>query len=318
VITFIVRRAATGLLVALMVSLAVFALAPLAGEDPSQSGAGAGQVLRLSKEEVDASRRRLGLDRPFFVRYGDWLSNAVQGNLGTSLFRGQKVSDAIADALPVTASIAALALVLTVSIAVPLGVFAAVYPASVVSRGILAATAIGIASPSFAVGLLLVQVVSLELGWLPAVGFKPLGSGLAPWLKSILLPSAALAIPAAAALARFARAAMLEVLQRDYVRTAIGKGLPRSTVIWKHALKNALVPVVTVLGLEIRILLGGSVAVEAVFALPGLGSLALKSILEGDYPMLLGIVMIAVTVVVVVNMLVDMSYALLNPKIRVL
>ena len=317
-IAFIARRAAIGIVVALLVSLTVFALAPLAGEDPVHAAVGAGQGLRVSQAELDASRHRLGLDRPFVVRYGNWLADAARGNLGTSLFRGQKVSAAIADALPVTASIAALALLWTIVIGVPLGIFAAVYPSNALARLVALSTAVGIALPSFAAGLLLVQVISLQLGWLPAVGFKPLGAGPMEWLRSIVLPSIALAIPAGAALTRFVRASMMEVLQRDYIRTAIGKGLPRSKVVWKHALKNALVPVVTVLGLEIRLLLGGSVAVEAVFALPGIGTLAIKSILEGDYPMLLGIVMLAVCVVVLVNLLVDSSYTYLNPKIRVL
>src|SRR4029079_1368148 len=176
------------------------------------------------------------------------------------------------------------ALLWTIVLGVPLGIFAAVYPSNALARLVALSTAVGIAVPSFAARMLRVQEIWLQLGWLPAVGFKPLGAGPMEWLRSILLPSIALAIPAGAALTRFVRASMMEVLQRDYIRTAIGKGLPRSKVVWKHALKNALVPVVTVLGLEIRLLLGGSVAVEAVFALPGIGTLAIKSILEGDYP----------------------------------
>lgn len=318
-LAFFARRAGTGLLIAFFVSLAAYALAPLAaGGDPAITALGGGDGLRLTEEEIEASRRRLGLDQPFFVRYGTWAFNAVQADLGKSLFRDQSVSEAIMDALPVTVSIASLAAILSVIVAIPFGILAAIRPNSPVARLIMTVTAIGIATPGFVAGLFLVRVVSIYLGWLPAVGYRPFSVDAVEWLRSIILPAVALTIPATGGLLRFVRASMMEVLQLDYVRTAIGKGLPSRLVIWKHALKNALIPVVTVLGLEVRVLLGGAVAVEAVFALPGMGTLAVNSITQGDYPILLGTVMVSVLIVVLVNMAVDLSYALLNPKVRVL
>ena len=318
-LAFFVRRAGTGLLIAFVVSLTVYALAPLAsGVDPAIAALGGGDGLQLTKEEIDASRHRLGLDRPFIVRYADWASHALRADLGKSMFRDQSVSHAIMDALPVTLSIAGLSTLLAILISVPLGIWAAVRPKGLAARVITMITAVSIATPSFVAGLILVRILSLQLGWLPAVGYRPFSGETWDWLRSIILPSIALTIPAAGGLLRFMRSSMMDVLQRDFVRTAIGKGLPRRLVIWKHALKNALIPVVTVLGLEVRVLLGGSVAVEAVFALPGMGTLAVNSILQGDYPILLGTVMVAVAIVVLINMLVDLSYALLNPKVRVL
>jgi peptide/nickel transport system permease protein len=318
-LAFVLRRSAAGLLIAFVVSMAVYAIAPLAaGGDPAVTVLGGNEGLQLSEQQIEESRHRLGLDRPFLVRYGDWLLGTLHGDLGKSLFRDQSVAETISDALPVTASIAVLSVVWILLIAIPLGIFAAVKPQTLIGRVVIGVTSIGIATPHFVAGLFLVRIVSLQIGILPAVGYRALADDPSAWFKSILLPSAALAIPAAAALIRFVRTSMLEVLRRDYIRTARGKGLPPWKVVWKHSLKNALIPAVTVIGLEIRILLGGSVAVEAVFALPGMGTLAVNAILQGDYPILLGTVIVTVLIVVVVNMLVDVSYAFLNPRIRAL
>ena len=314
---FVLRRVATGLLIAFLVSIAVYAIAPYAaGGDPAITVLGGNDGLTLTEEQIEESRSRLGLDRPFIVRYTDWLVHTLQGDLGKSLFRDQTVAATVLDALPVTFSISAMAIVWILVIGIPLGIAAAVRPESPAAKVIQVVSAVGIATPHFVVGLILVRIISLQLGLVPAVGYRPLDVDFLAWFKSILLPSVALAVPAAAALTRFVRASMSEVLARDYIRTASGKGLPRATVIWKHALKNALVPAATVIGLEIRVLLGGSVAVEAVFALPGLGSLIINTIRQGDYPVLLGTVIITVLMVVVINMLVDISYAYLNPRIR--
>jgi peptide/nickel transport system permease protein len=308
-----------GLLIALVVPAIVFALAPLAATgDPAALAAGTdagGQ--QASPEQIEQARHRLGLDQPLYVQYFTWLGGALHGNLGSSLFRKEAVAQSIASALPVTLSIAAGALLVSVLLALPAGVAAATHPGSGIERLLLLLSAVGVASPNFVIGLFLAKFIAIQLRWLPAIGFVAIDTSPTEWFRHLLLPSLALGLPAAAGLARYVRASMNDVLRRDYIRTAVGKGLPGRLVIWKHALKNALAPVVTVLGLEVRTLLGGAVAIEAVFALPGLGTLSVRAVNQGDYPIIQGVVLLAVAVVVAINIVVDGSYAYLNPKVRV-
>lgn len=314
-IPFVARRLGAGLVVALFVTAAVYALAPLGqAQDPAEASGG---LLRLTPEEIEARRTALGLDRPLYVQYVGWLTNAiVHFDLGESLLLGQDVTTMIGRAVPVTMSLAAVALVVMVVIAMPLGVAAAVKPGSIVDRVAQWVAAVGIATPHFVIGLLLAKFVAIELGWLPAIGYSSITENPFDWFAHIVLPGAALGLHSSAKLSRHVRGAMTEILQRDYVRAATGKGLPKYLVLGKHTFKNALIPIATFTGLELKSLLGGTVAVEAVFALPGVGTLMVFSVRRGDYPTLVGAVLFILLVVIALNLVVDLIYAYANPKVR--
>jgi peptide/nickel transport system permease protein len=295
-----------------IVAFFVFSLLYIAPGDPAAVIAGD----QASPADVERIRQSLGLDQPFLVQFWTWLWRILHGDLGTSIFTNLPVSALIAQRIEPTVSLMALTLVLTIFIAVPLGVVAAWKAGSWIDRAVMTFAVFGFSLPVFVVGYVLAYVFALEFEWLPVQGYKPFAEGFWPWLESLILPSIALGCVYIALIARITRASMLEVLQQDYIRTARAKGLGQSSILFVHALKNAAVPIVTVIGIGVALLIGGAVVTESVFAIPGLGRLTVDAILRRDYPVIQGIVLVFSLVYTLVNLLVDVTYTLVDPRIR--
>jgi len=306
------RRILATIPVMAIVALFVFSLLYIAPGDPAAVIAGE----QASPEDVEKIRRGLGLDRPFLSRFGDWSWHILQGDLGTSMFTGLPVTQLIVQRLEPTLSLMVVTLILAVTIAVPMGVMAAWKAGTWVDRGLMAFAVLGFSVPVFVVGYLLAYVFALELDWFPVQGYTPLSAGFWPWLENLVLPAIALGCVYIALIARITRASMLEVLQQDYIRTARSKGMGQSGILFVHALKNAAVPIVTVIGIGVALLIGGAVVTESVFAIPGLGRLTIDAIVRRDYPVIQGIVLLFSLVYVLVNLAVDVLYTLLDPRIR--
>jgi peptide/nickel transport system permease protein len=306
----ITGRVATLVLLVWVVSIAVFALVLLIPGDPTSTLLGD----NATPEQVAALRASMGLDDPLIVRYGEWLAGALQGDLGTSMLTSYPVTQAITDRIGVTVSLVAISLLVSVLAGLLIGVFAAVRQGGTFDRLALLGSSVGIAMPNFWLGLVLVTFLGAELGLFPTSGYVELGDDPAQWAAHLALPVVTLAAGGAAEVARQTRASVVDTLQLDFVRTLQAKGLHPLSVVGKHALRTALVPVVTVIGLQVSRLFGLSVLVEAVFALPGIGSLMVAAVFDRDIPMVQGTVLLATVVVVTVNLLVDLSYGWLNPK----
>jgi peptide/nickel transport system permease protein len=269
-----------------------------------------------SPEAAAALRRAMGLDRPIPVQYVEWLSGALHGDLGRSIQYDVAVGSLVLSRLAVTFPLTVLAASFMVLVAVPLGVYAATHEGRVGDFVAMLVSQLGIAVPSFWAGLLLILLFAVRLGWVQAGGFDGWGAGVWPGIKSLLLPAFALGAVQAAILTRTTRAAVLEVLRADYVRTARAKGVGEQTVTWKHVLRNAMLTIVTVVGLQLGALLAGSIVLENVFYLPGLGRLALGAISARDLPVVQGVVLFVAVTVVTLNFVVDVLYAVLDPRIR--
>ena len=308
----IVRRILATIPVMAFVALFVFSLLYIAPGDPAVVIAGD----QASPEDVEKIRISLGLDRPFLVRFTEWSGQILHGDLGTSMFTGLPVMTLIAQRLEPTFSLMVVTLLLSVSVAVPMGVAAAWKAGTWLDRSLMGFAVLGFSVPVFVVGYVLAYVFALELDWFPVQGYTPLSRGLGPWLQNLVLPSIALGCVYIALIARITRASMLEVLQQDYIRTARAKGMAQGGILFVHALKNAAVPIVTVIGIGIALLIGGAVVTESVFAIPGLGRLTVDAILRRDYPLIQGIVLLFSFVYVLVNLAVDLVYTMLDPRIR--
>ena len=311
-LSYILRRILATLPVMGIVALFVFSLLYIAPGDPAAVIAGD----QASPADVERIRQGLGLDRPFLVQFGTWLWRILHGDLGTSIFTNLPVSALIAQRIEPTLSLMVLTLVLTILVAVPLGVVAAWKAGSFVDRTIMAFAVFAFSLPVFVVGYVLAYVFALQFDWLPVQGYTPLAEGFWPWLQNLILPALALGCVYIALIARITRASMLEVLQQDYIRTARAKGLDQRSILFVHALKNAAVPIVTVIGIGIALLIGGAVVTESVFAIPGLGRLTIDAILRRDYPVIQGIVLMFSFLYVLVNLMVDVTYTLVDPRIR--
>ena len=311
-LSYIFRRILSTLPVMGIVALFVFSLLYIAPGDPAAVIAGD----QASPADVERIRQGLGLDRPFLIQFGSWVWNILHGDLGTSIFTNLPVSAMIAQRIEQTLSLMAITLVLTILVAVPLGVVAAWKAGSWVDRSIMAFAVFAFSLPVFVVGYVLAYIFALQFEWLPVQGYTPLKSGVWPWLQNLILPALALGSVYIALIARITRASMLEVLQQDYVRTARAKGLGQRDILFIHALKNAAVPIVTVIGIGIALLIGGAVVTESVFAIPGLGRLTIDAILRRDYPVIQGIVLLFSFLYVLVNLMVDVTYTLVDPRIR--
>ena len=311
-LSYILRRILSTLPVMGIVAMLVFSLLYITPGDPAAVIAGD----QASPADVERIRQGLGLDRPFLVQFGSWLWGILHGDLGTSIFTNLPVASLIAQRIEPTLSLMAITLVLTILIAVPLGVVAAWKAGSWVDRSIMAFAVFAFSLPVFVVGYVLAYVFALQFEWLPVQGYTPLARGLWPWLQNLILPAIALGSVYIALIARITRASMLEVLQQDYIRTARAKGLDQRSILFVHALKNAAVPIVTVIGIGVALLIGGAVVTESVFAIPGLGRLTIDAILRRDYPVIQGIVLLFSFLYVLVNLLVDLTYTLVDPRIR--
>jgi peptide/nickel transport system permease protein len=311
-LAYVARRIVATIPVMAVVALAVFSLLYIAPGDPAAIIAGD----QASSADIERIRANLGLDRPFVVRFGEWVWQILHGDLGTSIFTNLPVTTMMAQRFEPTLSLMALTLCLAVIVAVPAGVLAAWKAGSFIDRFIMGFAVLGFSIPVFVVGYLLAYVFGLELAWLPVQGYTPLAQGIRPWLANLILPAIALGCVYMALIARITRAAMLEVLQQDYIRTARAKGIGQYDILFVHALKNASVPIVTVIGIGVAYLIGGAVVTESVFAIPGLGRLTVDAILRHDYPVIQGIVLVFSFVYVLVNLAIDLVYSALDPRIR--
>src|SRR3981081_4499217 len=311
-LSYILRRILSTLPVMGIVAMLVFSLLYITPGDPAAVIAGD----QASPADVERIRQGLGLDRPFLVQFGAGLWGSLPGILGTCIFPNLPVASLIAQRIEPTLSLMAITLVLTILIAVPLGVVAAWKAGSWVDRSIMAFAVFAFSLPVFVIGYVLAYVFALEFEWLPVQGYTPLAEGFWPWLKNLILPAVALGCVYIALIARITRASMLEVLQQDYIRTARAKGLGQRSILFVHALKNAAVPIVTVIGLGIALLIGGAVVTESVFAIPGVGRLTIDAILRRDYPVIQGIVLLFSFLYVLVNLMVALTYTLVDPRIR--
>jgi peptide/nickel transport system permease protein len=311
-LAYAARRVLATIPVMLIVAFFVFSLLYLAPGDPAAIIAGD----QATPADVDRIRASLGLDRPFVVRFGEWLWQIMHGDLGTSIFTNLPVSHMIAQRIEPTLSLMVLTIVFSIVVAIPLGVIAAWKHGSWIDRSVMMLAVLGFSVPVFVIGYLLAYVFALQLDWLPVQGFTSISQGLWPFLRNLILPTVALGLVYVALLARITRATMLEVLSQDYVRTAKAKGVGQRAVLFVHALKNAAVPIVTVLGIGVALLIGGAVITESVFAIPGLGRLTVDAILRRDYPVIQGVVLLFSFVYVLVNLVVDLLYTLFDPRIR--
>lgn len=312
---YLVRRLAQVPVVALLVTLVLFAVVRMLPGDPVYALVGEDDGT-LTPEQVEARREALGLNDPLPVQYGRWLFDLAQGDLGRSFLYETPVSTEILERVPPTVQLAIASLAVAVVIGVPAGTIAAVRRNSPLDVLVTLTAMFGIAIPNFWFSILLIWVFVVTLGWFPASGFVGVWEQPVQALRYMVLPVMALGLTLSASIMRHTRSSVLEVLSQDYVRTARAKGLHGRTVVVRHALRSALLPVVTVVGLQLGSLLAGSVIIESMFAIPGLGRLAVQSVNGRDYPMLQGVVLLFTVSVLVVNLLTDIAYALLDPRIR--
>lgn len=307
--TFILRRIAFLVPVWIGISLFAFVLANLTPGDPARLALQREIGGQPTAEQVAEARDRLGLDAPAPVRYVRWVSDAVTGDLGTSYRTGTPVLQSLADRFPTTLQIAGMGLALSIAISIPVGVLAAVYRQSAIDHASRVLALVGASMPSYWVAYLLILLFSVRLGWLPVAGSST-------W-QHALLPAATLGIGGSASLMRLVRSEMLETLGQDYVRTARSKGLVQRVVVMRHALRNALIPTTTVIGMRFAGMLGGAVIVETIFSWPGIGKLIVDAIFDRDYPMIQGFVVFMGTAFLLINLIVDIGYGVIDPRVRV-
>ncbi|TAN55014.1 MAG: ABC transporter permease [Betaproteobacteria bacterium] len=309
---FLARRLLATIPVLLIVAVLVFLMLRLTPGDPAAILAGDA----ANTEQIAQIRAGLGLDRPIVVQFGIWAGKLLGGDLGESFYYKQPVTALIAQRIEPTLSLAALTIVIAVLVSVPLGVLAAWRFGSWFDRVLMGFSVMGFSVPVFVLAYILIWLVSLKLGWLPVQGYQRLADGFWPYLRHLLLPSITLSIVYVALIARVTRASVLESLGEDYIRTARAKGLPELRVLVRHALANAAVPIVTVIGIGIALLIGGVVVTESVYAIPGLGRLTVDAVLARDFPTIQGLILFFSVVYVLINLLVDLSYVFLDPRIR--
>jgi len=295
-----------------LVALIVFLLLHLSPGDPAAVIAGE----TASAEEVEGIRVRLGLDRPLVEQFGRWLLQVAQGNLGVSIFSNLPVTQLVLQRVEPTLSLALVTLVPAALIAVGIGVAAAARAGRAVDHGLMILVMLALSSPVFVTGYALVLLFAIQLQWFPVQGYSPLSAGLGPFIKYLILPGITLGLGYVALIARVTRASMLEVLAQDYIRTARSKGLGRQEILLLHALKNAAVPVATIIGIGVAMLISGVVVTESLFNIPGMGRLVVEAIARRDYPVIQGVTLIFSAVYVLVNLMVDLSYLALDPRVR--
>ena len=311
-VAFIAHRLISTVIVIILVSFIAFSLVHFIPGDPALAMLGAD----ATKEQVDALRRDLWLDRPLLVQYGHWFSNALRGNFGKSITYYEDVTSVILRCLPITMYLAGMALLLSAVLGVSMGILSAIRRASFLDNMLSLFANVGIATPVFWLGLLGIYVFAYRLGWLPIQGFTWPTVDLRKSIAQSIMPVVCLALPSIAMLARQTRSSMLEVIQQDYIRTAKAKGLTERAVTSRHALKNALVPVVTLMGILVRILIGGSVLVETVFNIPGMGRLLVNAAINKDFIVVQAGVLLISAITCFANLAVDISYGWLDPRTR--
>ncbi len=309
---FIFRRLLATIPVLVMVAIIVFSMLRLTPGDPAAIIAGDS----ASPGQLEAIRTQLGLDQPILTQFLIWSGNLLRGDLGRSFFFKTDVTTLIGQRLEPTLSLALLTMAITLAVSIPLGVIAASRQGSLTDRLIMGFAVMGFSVPVFVIGYALIYLFAVELKWLPVQGYADLADGLWPWLERLILPSLTLSVIYIALIARIARTSVLEVLGQDHVRTARAKGVSRTGVLVHHALRNAAIPIVTVIGLGVGLLIGGVVVTESVFNIPGLGRLTVDAVLSRDFPTIQAIVLLFSVVYVLINLVVDISYVFLDPRIR--
>jgi peptide/nickel transport system permease protein len=310
---YIARRLLTVVPLVLLISLIVFSFEFVIPGDTARTLAGG---FHATQAQVDAVSHQLGLDKPVIAQYWRWLSHALHGNLGTSLYDKSSVSNAIVRRFPITLSMALGALVVIMLLGIPAGIAAGTHPGGVIDRLVTLGTSATIAMPDFWVGILLVIIFAVKVHLLPAIGYVSLTTSPLQWARHLLLPWIAMGIGGAAPLARQLRGSMIDVLDQDYIRTASAKGLPRRSVVFKHALKNAAIAPVTILGIQFAYLLGGTVILEEIFSIPGLGNYFFNGLYTKDLPIIQGVTLVIAITFILLNLFVDVLYAYINPKVR--
>ena len=309
---YIVRRLLLTIPVMALVAIFVFLLLHLAPGDPAAIMAGD----NATPDSIAEIRRKLGLDEPLWKQFIVWFASLATGDLGRSMFWGDPVTTLIAQRAEPTISLAATTIIFAVVVAICFGVIAAANVGKAIDRFVMGFAVMGFSVPVFVVGYLLIFLFAIELRWLPVQGYTPIAEGILPWLRNLVLPTLALGMAYVALIARITRTTMLEVLSEDYIRTANAKGVARMPMLLRHALKNAAVPIVTVIGIGIALLIGGVVITETVFNIPGVGRLVVDAIARRDYPIIQGVIMVFSGIYVLVNLLVDLSYTFFDPRIR--
>ena len=309
---YVVHRILATIPVMGVVGIAVFMLLHLTPGDPA--AVIAGDYAR--PEDIARIRHQLGLDRPVHVQFLTWVGSILSGDLGVSIFSDLPVTRLIGQRLEPTFALAAATLVFSVVIAIPMGVLAAWKAGTWTDRLVMIFAVLGFSVPVFVIAYALMWVFSLKLGWFPVQGYKSISDGFGPFLHSIALPTVALGVIYVALMARITRASMIETLQEDYIRTARAKGVDNRSVLIRHALRNASVPIVTIIGIGVALLIGGVVVTESVFNIPGLGRLTIDAVLRRDYPVIQGVILVFSAAYVIVNLVIDLSYTVLDPRIR--
>ncbi|XWN28978.1 MAG: ABC transporter permease [Devosia sp.] len=309
---YLIRRLFSTLIVMTVVGVFVFLLLHLSPGDPAAIIAGD----NATPEQIAQIRERLGLDDPLPVQFVRWAGGVLQGDLGVSIFTNEPVIKLIGQRMEPTIALAATTIVFAIIIAVSFGVLAAWKAGTWIDRSLMAISVFGFSVPAFVVGYLLIYFFSIELRWLPVQGYRSIFDGVIPWARHLVLPTITLGLVYVALIARITRASMLDVLSEDYIRTARAKGVATGSMLLKHALKNAGVPIVTVIGIGVALLIGGVVITETVFNIPGIGRLVVDAITKRDYPIIQGVILLFAGIYVFVNLLVDLSYTVLDPRIR--
>lgn len=311
-LAFITRRLLATIPVMGMVALVVFAILRLTPGDPAAIIAGDS----ATSEQLEQIRRHMGLDKPIHVQFFVWLMQLLRGDLGTSLISGVPVIGMVGDRIGPSLSLAICTIVFTVLVAIPLGVIAAWRQGKLLDRAVMAFSVLGFSVPVFVTGYLLILAFSIGLGWFPVQGYRPLAEGFVPFIERLVLPTLALSTIYIALIARITRTSIIEVMGEDYIRTARAKGLKESAVLMKHALRNAAVPIVTIIGVGIALLISGVVVTESVFNLPGLGRLVVEAVLARDYPVIQGLILLFSFIYIAINLVVDVLYTVFDPRIR--
>jgi peptide/nickel transport system permease protein len=309
---YVTRRVIQSVVVMFGISILVFLLVHLVPGDPIRVALGT----QFDQDTYDTLRERAGFDQPLFVQYFTWLASAVQGDLGVSFRSGAPVTGLILGRLPATLTLAFASLVVALLIAIPLGIISAVRSGSKLDHAATVFSQFGISIPDFWMGIMFILLFSLTLGWLPPSGYTPITEDPVDWFARLLMPAVTVGVVSGSVLTRFVRSSMLEALSQDYTRTARSKGLAERVIVSRHVLKNALIPVVTIAGLQLASLLGGVIIVEVVFSWPGLGQLALLAVQRRDYPVLQGAVLVMAITFLLINLVVDLMYAWLDPRIK--
>lgn len=309
---YILRRLLASIPVMIFVALFTFGLLYFTPGDPAAVIGGA----EATPEDIAALREKLGLNEPFHVRLWKWTGTVLQGDLGESIFSNHSVTSLLADRVQPTLSLAILSLLIAVGLGVPMGILAAWKAHTWIDRTVMLVAAFGIAVPSFALAFLVMWIFGLKFQFFPVAGFTPITDGFVPYIKHLVMPACTVGLSFMALIARMTRASMLEVLREDYIRTARAKGLGEPMVLFGHALKNAMLPVITIIGLGLAALVAGLVVVETVYGVPGLGRLVADSISRRDYPVIQGVILTVSVIYIFVNLLVDVIYGYLDPRIR--